>query len=49
MIYIFKMAAGQAQKWQPSHDWLDVSAWILLPPVVASWLIAPWLWHRLVK
>jgi len=26
-----------------------VSAWILLPPVVASWLIAPWLWHRLVK
>lgn len=49
MIYIFKMAAGQAQKWQPSHDWLDVSVWILLPPVVASWLIAPWLWHRLVK
>jgi len=21
----------------------------VLPPVVASWLIAPWLWHRLVK
>ena len=32
-----------------SHDWLDVSVWILLPPAVASWLIAPWLWHRLVK
>ena len=49
MIYIFKMVAGQAQKWQPIHDWLDVSVWILLSPAVASWLIAPLLWHRLVK
>ena len=49
MIYLFKMAAAQAQKWQPNHDWLNLSAWILLPLAVASWLIAPWLWHRLVK
>lgn len=49
MIYLFKMAAAQAQKWQPNHDWLNVSAWLLLPLAVASWLIAPWLWHRLVK
>ena len=49
MIYLFKMAVAQAQKWQPNHDWLNVSAWLLLPLAVASWLIAPWLWHRLVK
>ena len=41
MNYLFKMAAAQAQKWQPDHDWLNLSAWILLPLAVASWLIAP--------
>ena len=49
MIYLFKMAAAQAQKWQPDHDWLNLSAWILLPLAVVSWLIASYLWHRLVK
>ena len=49
MIFLFKMAVAQAQKWQPAHDWLNISAWIALPLAVASWLIAPWLWHRLVK
>ena len=49
MIYLFAMALAQAQKWQPRHDWLAVSIWILLPLAVASWLIVPWLWYRLVK
>ena len=49
MIYLFAMALAQAQKWQPHHDWLAVSVWILLPLAVASWLIVPWLWYRLVK
>jgi len=49
MVYLFKMAMAQAQKWQPNHDWLDVSAWVLLPLALASWLLAPRLWHRLAK
>ena len=49
MIYIFALVLAQAQKWQPHHDWLVVSVWILLPLTVASWLIVPWLWYRLVK